>query len=1144
MRPSRSCSCLCALVLTLAFLFVAGLSLQVGAATGPAEDRAGLQPEENPSPAAGELDKSLEATLFLVPNDLTAINAENATPIHDYGSQRLMAIAHVETLSQATRNRLTSLDDPHSVFYRNCRSSVLPLPSETVATLPDGYYLLALIGPADETWRKQIASFGVVVVDTAAPYGLVVHATGRQLLGALLSVATSQGYPVICGIAPIPLETRLSGELLRILKGEQALRDISGLRLDAEGRVAVRLFFFNDPTPGQRPLDHRAAQLVEVKKIARIAPSDLAYGYDDAVLMGGPGDIARILRDIPSVAYMEAIHERQTDDHAQVYYPIAMAVSPPLYTIQPIVPKAAVEPRLMPDEEIPPWINGRGKPGPTVSAPTENFVLQDWVGTPSMPSPISNFEGLGTGLAGFSMTGAPPDTEGDVGPNHYVQWVNSMFAIFNKSTGTVLYGPANGNTLFTPLGGNCAAYNNGDPLVMYDRIADRWFMSQFAISGTPYTQCVAVSKTNDPTTSGWNLYAFSYGTNFNDYGKSGVWPDGYYIMYHMFANGSAWAGTEVCVFDRVKMLAGQVATQQCFGPNANYGGLLPSHLQGSTLPPAGSRNYFMAFGNSGQLLFWPFHVDWTTPANTTFPFNSPTTISVASFTLPCGDTGGTCVPQPGTSNQLDTLGDRLMWRMNYRNFGTFESLVLNHSVTGGAGTGVRWYEIRTPATTPTVYQQGTFAPADTTWRWMGSIDMDKNGDIAVGYSGSSASPATLKPSLFYTGRLVGDTPGTFGQGESTLFTGTGSQTGTLSRWGDYSTMSIDPTDDCTFWFTSEYLASNGTFNWHTRIGSFRFPTCCTTPGAPSLTSATGTCIGVTLNWTAGTGTTSSYNVYRSSNTSCPVGTLTKLNASPVPSGTLTYNDTTAVAGTAYTYVVRGACDTGGVNESGNSNCLAAARLAAPSAPAAPTFTSVACTTLTVNWSAVSGATAYDVYRVGATSCTGAVKIASTSAPTVTYNDSALAANSPYSYFVIAKNACGSSPNGTCNTATTLAAAYCSVPGEVAPGSSLATAESWTNKNTQAWPAVTGAQSYNIYYGLLADLPALTSSTADSCLHGNTSATSDATFTEDPSAKAGRFYWYLITAVNLAGEGTAGTYNTTGTPTARVVNLKAGGSCPP
>ena len=232
--------------------------------------------------------------------------------------------------------------------------------------------------------------------------------------------------------------------------------------------------------------------------------------------------------------------------------------------------------------------------------------------------------------------------------------------------------------------------------------------------------------------------------------------------------------------------------------------------------------------NYNGLNLWKFHVDWTNSANTTL--TGPTKITTASFSPACG--GGTCIPQPSTTQRLDSLADRLMFRLAYRNFGSYESLVVNHSVTvGTTASGVRWYEVRSPGGTPALFQSGTFSP-DATSRWMGSIAQDQQGNMLLGYSASSS---TLRPSIYYTGRLVSDAPGTM-QAETVLTAGVGSQTGGLSRWGDYSAMAIDPFDDCTFWYTNQYLKTTGSFNWSTRIGSFKFPGCGSTP-VPDFTLA-------------------------------------------------------------------------------------------------------------------------------------------------------------------------------------------------------------------------------------------------------------------------------------------------------------------
>jgi len=429
-----------------------------------------------------------------------------------------------------------------------------------------------------------------------------------------------------------------------------------------------------------------------------------------------------------------------------------------------------------------------------------------------------SFDGLGVG-GGYTPDAAPPDTNGAVGDTQYVQWVNEDFAVYDKATGTIAPGfPKAGNTLWSGFGGGCQGNNDGDPIVQWDKIAHRWVMTQFSVSTTPYTQCVAVSTTSDATGS-YHRYAFSYGNStFNDYPKLGVWPDGYYVTYNMFTN--SFQGAKLCAFDRAKMLTGAAATQQCFQLSTSFGGVLPADLDSATLPPSGAPNYMVNFGTN-KLNLWKFHVDWATPANSTL--TGPTAIAVASFTAACG--GSNCVAQKGVSLKLDSLADRLMYRLAYRNFGGYEALAVNHSVKVSGNkrnqvVGVRWYELRNPGGTPTVYQQGTYSP-DSTSRWMGSIAMDKLGNIAMGYSVSSSS---VFPSVRYTGRLATDPLGTMAA-ETGAYDGTGSQNGGLTRWGDYSSISIDPVDQCTFWYTTEYLKTTGSFNWSTRVASFKLAGC-------------------------------------------------------------------------------------------------------------------------------------------------------------------------------------------------------------------------------------------------------------------------------------------------------------------------------
>ncbi len=442
-----------------------------------------------------------------------------------------------------------------------------------------------------------------------------------------------------------------------------------------------------------------------------------------------------------------------------------------------------------------------------------DLVVQEFAGPLVGTTGLLNFEGIAADGV------APPDTNGSVGATQFVQIVNVEYTVYDKTTSALLLGPTAINAIWSGFGGLCQTNNNGDPIVLYDKAAGRWLVSQLAFNSsfTSNLQCIAVSTTSDATGS-YNRYSFSFGGNLNDYPKFGVWPDAYYFSANMFAGAVLFIGPQACAFDRTAMLAGNAATSVCFQLGTSDGGLLPSDLDGSTPPPAGSPNFFLEFVTNSLNLF-KFHVDFVAPGNSTF--TGPTNIPVAAFTQACN--GGTCIPQSGTTQNLDSLGDRLMYRLAYRNFGDHESLVVNHSVKAGTTsnqTGVRWYELRAPNGTPTVFQQSTFAP-DSNYRWMGSIAMDKAGDMALGYSVSSGS---IHPEIHYTGRLPGDALNTM-EAEAVIIDGTGSQTSGLSRWGDYSSMSVDPLDDCTFWYTTEYLTTNGTFNWHTRIASFKFPSC-------------------------------------------------------------------------------------------------------------------------------------------------------------------------------------------------------------------------------------------------------------------------------------------------------------------------------
>ena len=652
--------------------------------------------------------------------------------------------------------------------------------------------------------------------------------------------------------------------------------------------------------------------------------------------------------------------------------------------------------------------------GPGSNPNTPDGATQQTAGAPLAATPGLGVPGIGNGDYGFTPRYAPPDTVGAVGATQYVQWVNVDLAVFDKATGAILPGfPKAGNAVWAGFGGGCEANNDGDPIVEYDKIANRWILTQFSVATTPYLQCVAVSTTSDATGS-YYRYAFSYGsTLFNDYPKLSVWPDAYYITFNMFT--STFQGADVCAYDRSSMLIGAPATQQCFQLSSAYGGLLPGDLDGSTMPPAGAPNPILNFGTN-SLNLWRFHVDWANPGATSL--QGPVSIPVASFARACN--GSNCVPQPGTSQKLDSLGDRLMYRLAYRHFADgHESLVVNHSVAVGGGlfnsgvSSVRWYELRNAAgwtigtAPPVVYQQGTLGTSDSIHRWMGSAAMDQNGDIALGYSASNSS---VYPSIRYTGRTPGDPLNTM-ETETIVKAGSGSQLQNLSRWGDYSAMTVDPVDDCTFWYTTEYLKASGTWNWSTWITSFRFPGC-GSPVAPDFTiSATPTSQSVPA------GTSGLYSVSvaltgaAGAVTLSAAGSPSGASASFAPSSTTsnsTMTVTTSATTTPGTYPIVITGTSGSVTHTTSVDLVVTAPAATPSAPQGVTAVPASGKGVQIAWSppATDGGSAISGYRIyrGTTSTTLSLL---TSIGNVTgYKDTSTLRGRMYYYAVRAVNAAG------------------------------------------------------------------------------------------------------------------------------------------
>ncbi len=526
----------------------------------------------------------------------------------------------------------------------------------------------------------------------------------------------------------------------------------------------------------------------------------------------------------------------------KVLRPVAFGVTPPLASLPTLEPVNVPEGKTfeVPNHEAserPTLPGARPNPNPQGESALARVLPE------AAPAPMVSFAGLNSdtnqNLFGFRV--APPDTEGAVGLNYYIQWINLAYAIYNKSDGSMAAGPYAGNTLWQAglPGTDCANNNDGDPVVLYDHAAQRWFMSQFSVSGSAYYTCLAVSQTSDPLGS-WYVWQYQYSTSvMNDYPKFGVWPDGYYMTVNEFGSGES----ATTVFDRTAMLAGDPnpAAQYFYIEGSQPAFPLPTNWDGGDPPPAGSPNYNIAFyddawGNPSDMLqICEFHVDWTTPANSTFTCPTTIDLTAAGFSFDsdlCGYSRN-CIPQPN-GQTVDTLADRLMFPANYRNLMAtkgYEVMVVTQSVDvdGSDHAGVRWYELHNTGSGWFVYDAGTFAP-DSDHRWMGSAAVDQEGNIGLIYSLSSS---TTNPSVAYTGRLASDPPGTMDT-ETVAVAGGGSQSG-VNRWGDYAALHTDP-DGCTMWGTAEYVQTGGSFVWDTWVVAFSMPGC--TPSGFGTVSGT------------------------------------------------------------------------------------------------------------------------------------------------------------------------------------------------------------------------------------------------------------------------------------------------------------------
>lgn len=515
---------------------------------------------------------------------------------------------------------------------------------------------------------------------------------------------------------------------------------------------------------------------------------------------------------------------------------VAFAVSPPLSEIARIENAKPRPPETLGlREPYSPQI-----PRVTVNSPRDR---DGSIATPSaipMPTPFLSFDGLSNfdNINAYGLVIIPPDISGDVGPNHYVQAVNALVRVFDKN-GVPLTAPFRMSSIFAGIGTPCSARDDGGAIVAYDPLADRWLLSQYCTAFPPFRQMIAISRTGDPTGA---YYAYEFAmpnVRLNDFGKFGVWPDGYYMSSEEFT-GSDYTGAGAFAFDRARMLAGDPGAGYIYFNQPSDAverrrNLLPSDLDGIRPPPAGMANVFVSYTATeygdpqDAIRLFDFHADFASPANSTFTERPESPLAVAAFD-PTSPDGRADITQPAPGDKLDSNSDRINYRVAYRNHGSQESLVLNQTVRltqdpAAYRAGVRLYELRrSPSPSFVVTEQSTIGDT-TSSRWIGSAAQDHQGDLAVGYN----FVADLKPpSIIYTGRLAADPAGVFRE-ESSLIAGDGVQKAFGWRWGDYAALTVDPVDDCTFWLSGEYYTKASQdisdFTWLTRIGTFRFPEC-------------------------------------------------------------------------------------------------------------------------------------------------------------------------------------------------------------------------------------------------------------------------------------------------------------------------------
>ncbi len=746
----------------------------------------------------------------------------------------------------------------------------------------------------------------------------------------------------------------------------------------------------------------------------------------------------------------------------QVGDPVIPTLTGPVSELPPVHTEPELDREINPRLSLNPNLvdfNPPNGPDPLLARQAEAAQPSDR----AFDTPIFNFDG-----AGYQFLN-PPDTVGDVGLNYYIQMINStIVSIYDKDTAALIQ-----SFDLTDLGG-CAT-GSGDPIVLYDQAADRWMLSEF---GSGNSLCVFISQTADPTGS---YYSYQFTTpTFPDYPKYGVWPDAYYV--------AANEGPAVYAFDRNQMLAGSPATSQRFAvpglSGFGFQNLTPADLDGATQPPAGAPGYYMrhvdteVHGVSGYptndiLEVWAFTVDWTTPGNSTFTKIADVLTAEFDSTL-CGLSSFYCMGMPGvaqgSTSSLDPLREVVMNRLVYRNFGDHETLVGNFTTDIGSDIGgVRWFELRKVGDGNwTLYQEGTYAPTASDNRWMGAIAMDGSGNIALGYNVSSQ---TIYPSIRYAGRLASDPLGTMPQGEFTLVDGTA--VNGSNRYGDYAAMSVDPEDDCTFWFTGEW---NNSSQWSTRIGAFRFDACGTADftlsAAPDNVDI---CIPNPATYDITVGQVASYTESVTlSVLGNPAGTTATFvpNSQAAPyTSTLTISNTAAAAPGAYSLEISGIAPTSthtttvGLNlRSGAPGIVTLLTPAdgATNQPVNPTFT----------WQADADAASYAI-EIASDPAFNTIVESATGLVNTTYTAvTDLNTNATYYWRVWANNACGVGSYSATFSFTVEPA-----PGDCAPGVTPiqvfsddfeSGAADWTHSGTGDTWALSGANVHGGAFAFHAD----------------------------------------------------------------------------